>query len=307
MKKKSTIFVAGENTLIGHSIVNKLKEKGFKKIIGDKITTNFSSFSEVENIFKKYKPEYVFIASGKSGGIKANLKFPADLMLDNLLSQIYIIESSFRHRVKKLLFIASSCVYPKHISKDSKEKDLLSGKLEKSNQSYSIAKLTGIELCRAYRIQHKANFFSVIPTNIYGPGDDFNKKNSHVIPSLIKKIYEAKKKKKKNLKLLGTGNPIREFIYVDDFSSACIDLICNTRKFDIVNIGSGQCVKINDLASTIKEIIKYKGKIIFSSNKFDGTAIKQLNFDKIKSIGWKTKTSLKEGLKKTFHSFKKYS
>ncbi len=306
MKKNLSIFIPGDDTLIGKSLANQLKKNGYKKIIGSNNLTNLRSLTDVDKFFKKNKPHYVIIASGKSGGIKANLKFPADLMIDNLLSQTNIIKTSYKYKVEKLLFIASSCVYPKDIKLYSKEKDLLSGKLEKSNQSYSIAKLTGIELCRAYRIQHKVNFFSVIPTNIYGPGDDFNKQDTHVIPSLIKQIYEAKKKQKKSLKLFGTGRSIREFIYVDDFSSACIKLINNKKKFNVVNIGSGQYLKIYQLANIIKDIINYNGKIIFSSNKYDGSQVKKLNFDQMKNIGWKANTSLEEGLRKTFNDFKKY-
>ena len=305
MKKKSKIFVAGDNTLIGKSIVNRLKKTGFNNIIGLKQSIDLQSNIKINKIFKKYKPEYVFIASGKSGGIIENIKFPANLMIDNLLSQTYIIKSSFENHVKKLVFIGSSCVYPKSINTSSKEKDLLSGSLEKTNQSYSIAKISGIELCRAYRLQHKANFFSVIPTNIYGPGDDFNKEDAHVIPSLIKKIYYAKQNKLRKIKLLGTGKPLREFIYADDFSSACIELVKSNKKFDLVNIGSGKTVKIHELANLVKNIVNYEGKIIFSSKKFDGSKEKKLNSNKINSIGWKPKTSLNIGLKKTYIDFLK--
>jgi len=305
MKKKSKIFVAGDNTLIGKSIVNRLKKTGFNNIIELKQSIDLQSNIKINKIFKKYKPEYVFIASGKSGGIIENIKFPANLMIDNLLSQTYIIKSSFENHVKKLVFIGSSCVYPKSIKTSSKEKDLLSGSLEKTNQSYSIAKISGIELCRAYRLQHKANFFSVIPTNIYGPGDDFDKEDMHVIPSLIKKIYYAKQKKLKKIKLLGTGKPLREFIYVDDFSSACIELIKSNKKFDLVNIGSDQTVTIHELANLVKNIVNYEGKIIFSSKKFDGSKEKKLNLNKINSIGWKPKTSLNIGLKNTYIDFLK--
>tara|TARA_Y100000590_G_C15720231_1_gene1013284 strand:- start:61 stop:996 length:936 start_codon:yes stop_codon:yes gene_type:complete len=306
MKNNFSIFISGEDTLIGKSLANQLKKNGYKKIIKTNKLINLCSLKDVDKFFKKNKPQYVIVASGKSGGIKANLKFPANLMIDNLLSQTNIIHTSYKYKVKKLLFIASSCVYPRDIQISSSEKDLFSGKLETSNQSYSIAKLSGIELCRAYRIQHKVNFFSVIPTNIYGPGEDFNKQDNHVIPSLIKQIYEAKQKQKKSLKLIGTGKTIREFIYVDDFSSACIKLIRNKRKFNVVNIGSGKYLKIYELANIIKDLINYNGKIIFSSKKYDGSQVKKLNFDQMKNIGWKANTSLKAGLEKTFNDFKKY-
>ena len=303
MNKSSSIFISDKNSLSGIAIYNNLKKQGYKKIFTPNSKIDLSNYEHVSKFFRKNKPEYIVICSNKSGGIEANLKFPAELMDYNLVSQYNIIKVSHQYNVKKLMFIASSCVYPKNIKRPSKESDFLSGKVEDSNQSYSIAKISGIEMCRAYRLQHKVNFFSVIPTNIYGPGESYEKKYLHVIPALIKKIHSAKEKNKNCLKLLGDGKPVREFLYSDDFANACIKILKNKKKFDLINIGSGKSLNIENLANKIKSIIGYNGKIYFSSKKLNGTNVKKLNFKKLRDTGWKPSVNLNLGLRETYFDY----
>ena len=303
MDKNSTIFISDENSLIGKSLVKSFHENSFKNVIKPNKKINLNVYNDLDNYFKQCKPEYVIICSSKSGGIEANLKYPAELMNHNMISQYNIIKLAYKYSVKKLMFIASSCIYPKEIKTPAKETDLLSGKVENSNQSYSIAKIAGIEMCRAYRIQYKANFFSVVPTNIYGPGENYNKEYMHVIPSLIKKIHNAKVKNLKSIKLLSNGKPIREFLYSNDFADACLKILKNKKKFDLINVGSSQSLNIESIAKKIKNIIKYNGEIHFSSKKYNGTNIKKLNFNKIKNIGWRPKTNLMLGLKQTYFDY----
>ena len=303
MQKKDPIFISDVKSLSGQSIYSALCDNGYKNILTTNYGTNLNNFKSTSNFFKKNKPKYVIITSSKSGGIEANLKYPVDLIEDNIISQYNIIKLSHQHGVKKLMFVASSCIYPKAIKKPAKEIDLLTGKIEDSNQSYSIAKISGIEMCRAYRLQYKDDFFSVVPTNIFGPGEIYDKKFMHVIPSLIKKIHNAKINKKKIINLLGNGQPVREFLYSIDFADACIKILNSNKKSDIINIGSGNSMNIKNLANKLKKIIGYKGQICFSSKKLNGTNIKKLNFNKLKKIGWKPKTNIILGLKETYFDY----
>lgn len=298
------IFVAGGYGLVGSAIVKKLKNLGFTNVI---VTSSkeldLRDQREVNAFFEKEKPEYVFLAAAKVGGILANNQNPANFIYDNLMIEANVIHSSYLSKVKKLLFLGSSCIYPKLCQQPIKEEFLLSGLLEETNYAYAIAKIAGIKMCKAYNFQYKTNFISCMPTNLYGPEDTFDIENSHVIPALITKICRAKDNKEKTVEIWGTGLPRREFLYVDDLAEAAIFLMENYNETDIINIGRGDDISIKDLAYLIKKIAGYEGTFVFNSEKPDGTPRKLLDVTKINNLGWKAKTSLEDGLKKTIPWF----
>jgi GDP-L-fucose synthase len=254
----------------------------------------------VDEFFAAERPEYVFLAAARVGGILANSTYPVEFLQDNLRIELNVIESAYRHGVKKLLFLGSSCIYPKYAPQPMKEAHLLTGELEPTNQPYAIAKIAGIELCQAYNRQYGTHFVSVMPTNLYGPGDNFDLRNSHVLPALIRKFHEAKEHSEPNVVVWGTGAPRREFLYVDDLADACLFLMHDYSGSEIVNIGVGQDISIGELAELVREVVGYGGEIVYDTSKPDGTPRKLLDVSKLSGLGWKARTSLREGIERTY-------
>lgn len=304
MKKDSKIFIAGHNGMVGSAILKILKKKGYTNVITkNKKELNLLNQKEVNDFFEKNKPEYVFLAAAKVGGIVANNTMRADFIYENLVIEMNVIHASHVNKVKKLLFLGSSCIYPKFANQPIEETSLLTGPLEATNEYYAIAKIAGIKLCEAYRDQYKDNFISVMPTNLYGPNDNYDLQNSHVLPAMIRKFHEAKLNKEPTVTIWGTGTPKREFLHVDDLAEACIFLMKNYNERDTLNIGTGIDISIKKLAEEVKAITGYSGKIIFDKTKPDGTPRKLLNVNKIHKIGWKHKIDLSKGIKMTYKSF----
>jgi len=306
MDKESKIYVAGHRGMVGSAIVRKLTELGYENIItAPKNKLNLLDQSEVDTFFQKQKPDYVFLAAAKVGGIKANNDKKADFIYENIMIQSHVIKASKDHEVKKLLFLGSSCIYPKFSEQPIKEEYLLTGTLEPTNDAYAIAKIAGIKMCQSFNQQYGTNFISVMPTNLYGPDDNYDLNNSHVLPAMIRKFHEAKLEGKDKVEIWGTGTPKREFLYVDDLADACIHLMLNYNDSEIVNIGTGQDVTIAELAVGIKNIVGFEGDIYFNTEMPDGTPRKLLDVSKLKDLGWSYKTSLREGIKKTYMDFTK--
>lgn len=301
MNINSKIYVAGHNGMVGSAIVRKLKEEGFNNIISISFEElDLRNQDRVLKFFDKEKPEYVFIAAAKVGGIVANNTYRAEFLYDNLMIEANLIHSSYLHNVKKLLFLGSSCIYPKFATQPMKEEDLLTGILEPTNEPYAIAKIAGIKLCENYRRQYGCNFISAMPTNLYGPGDNYDLQNSHVIPAMLRKIHEAKVNNQKEVILWGTGSPLREFMHVDDLADACLFLIKNYSEEQFVNVGSGEELSIKQLAFLVKDIVGFNGNIIFDTSKPDGTPRKLMDSSKLEKLGYKPKISLFVGLKSVY-------
>lgn len=317
MKKSNKIFIAGHRGLVGSAIVNLLKKKGFKKIIlKTKKQLDLKNQIEVSNFFKKNKPEVVIIAAAKVGGIYANSKFPADFIYENLMIQNNIIHSCFENRVKKVIFLGSSCIYPKYAKQPIKEDYLLNGELESTNIAYAVAKISGLIMCESYNKQYKdiTDFRCLMPTNLYGPGDNYHGLNSHVIPALIKRFHNAKILNKKKIKVWGNGEAKREFLFSEDLADAVFFITKLSKskynkylsvKSNHINVGSGQEYTIKKLAKLISNIIGYKGKIEFDKSKPNGTMRKYLSNRIMKKLGWKPSVKLQDGILKTYEEFKK--
>ena len=306
MDKKAKIFVAGHNGMVGSAICRELRKNGYNNLIlKDSKELDLRNQQMVNDFFKKFQPEYVFLAAAKVGGIMANSTYKADFIYDNLMIQNNIIYSSFKFGVNKLLFLGSSCIYPKMSSQPIKEEYLLSGYLESSNEPYAIAKIAGLKLCQYYREQYQCNFISLMPTNLYGFHDNFDLNNSHVLPALIRKFHEAKINNYNHVELWGTGSPLREFLFVDDLAEACLFLMKNYNESIPLNIGTGKDLSILDLAETIKDIIGFNGTIKWDSSKPDGTHRKLLDVSKVNSLGWQAKTKLRVGINKTYEWYQK--
>ena len=304
MQREDKIYIAGHKGLVGSSIFNILKQSEFINIIiKTRQDLDLTNQEAVRSFFKKEKPEYVFLAAAKVGGIMANLKGPAEFIYKNLAIQTNVIHQAYIHNVKKLLFLGSSCIYPRHAPQSMQEKHLLTGLLEPTNESYAIAKIAGIKMCQAYNRQYGTNFISVMPANLYGPGDNFDLNNSHVLPALIRKFHEAKITDKPYVEIWGSGRPRREFLYVYDLAEACIFLMHNYDDSDIINIGAGKDISVMELAVVIKEIVGYQGEIKLDRSKPDGMPRKLLDSSKIKSLGWKPKIDLRTGINKTYKWF----
>jgi GDP-L-fucose synthase len=304
MEKNKKIFAAGHRGMVGSAIVRKLKQDGFKNIITrHSAELDLRNQQAVNDFFTNEKPDYVFLAAAKVGGIVANNTYRAEFLYDNLLIESNIIHAAYVNGVKKLLFLGSSCIYPKLAPQPLKEEYLLTGLLEPTNEPYAVAKITGIKLCEAYRDQYGCNFISAMPTNLYGPGDNYHLQNSHVIPALIRKFHEAKQSKADFVEIWGTGSPLREFMYADDVADACIFLMKQYNDKLFVNIGTGEEVTIKDLALMVKEVVGFEGNIQFDTTKPDGTPRKLMDSTRLHNIGWKHIVSLREGLKKTYHFF----
>ena len=304
MNKDSKIYVAGHRGMVGSAILRKLQKEGYSNIITKTSKElDLRIQKDVDDFFKLEKPEYVFLAAAKVGGILANNTYRAEFIYDNLMIQSNVIHSAYKYGVKKLLFLGSSCIYPKYAPQPMKEEYLLSGYLEPTNEPYAIAKIAGIKMCEAYRYQYGCNFISAMPTNLYGPNDNYDLNNSHVLPALIRKFHEAKIYNKKEVIVWGTGNPRREFMHVDDLADACLFLMLNYNDSQFVNVGTGKDISIRELAELIKTIVGYEGNIIFDTTKPDGTPRKLLDLNYMHSLGWHHKIELEEGIKMTYQDF----
>ena len=304
MKTSDKIYIAGHNGMVGSAIHRKLEEQGYNNIV----TRNSSELDlrnqqAVAEFFENEKPDYVFLAAAKVGGIMANNTYRAEFIYDNIMIESNIIHQAYQNNVTKLLFLGSSCIYPKHAPQPMNEDHLLSGYLEPTNEPYAIAKIAGIKLCENYMDQYECNFISAMPTNLYGPNDNYDLQNSHVLPALIRKFHEAKEANKEEVEIWGTGKPMREFLHVDDMAEACLYLMQNYNGKQFVNIGTGKDITIRELAETIMETVGYQGKLTFNTDKPDGTPRKLLDVSKINNLGWQHKIDLKEGIEKTYQDF----
>ena len=301
MNKDSKIYVAGHRGLVGSAIVRGLKSKGYNNIIGrTHKELDLTDQYAVEEFFKTEKPEYVFLAAAKVGGIMANSEAPADFILENLKIQNNVIGMAHKYNVKKLMFLGSSCIYPKMCPQPIKEEYLLSGYLEETNEGYALAKISGLKMCQFFNKQYGTNYISVMPTNLYGPYDNFHPTKSHVMPSLIRKFHEAKINNLPEVEIWGSGTPLREFLYSEDMADACIYLMETYKGNDFFNIGTGKEITIKGLAELIKEIVGYEGNLKFDPTKPDGTPRKLLDVSRLEKAGWTYKTELRDGIKKAY-------
>jgi GDP-L-fucose synthase len=306
MDKHSKIYVAGSRGMVGSAIVRKLKQDGYQNIVTRRSSDlDLRKQQAVSDFFEEEKPDYVFLAAAKVGGIHANNVYRADFLYDNLMIESNIIHSAYENGVKKLLFLGSSCIYPKLAPQPIKEDYLLTGLLEQTNEPYAIAKIAGIKLCEAYRDQYGCNFISAMPTNLYGQGDNYHPENSHVLPALIRKFDTAVKEGSTEVEVWGTGKPYREFMYVDDLADACLFLMDSYDGKGLVNVGTGEEVTIKELAETVADVTGFKGRIVFNTEKPDGTPRKLMDSSRIKEAGWKYTISLKEGLQRAYQFYQK--
>jgi GDP-L-fucose synthase len=305
MNKSDRIYVAGHSGLVGSAIMRALEKQGYSYIISASSSeVDLRDNNAVKKFFKREKPQYIFLAAAKVGGIMANKTYGADFIYDNLCIQNNVIHNAYLNKADKLLFLGSSCIYPKQATQPIKEDYLLTGKLEPTNAPYAMAKLAGVEMCKAYHTQYGCNFISAMPTNLYGPNDNYDLENAHVLPSLLRKFHEAKEQNLPEVTIWGTGNPKREFLYSDDAANACVFLMQHYNDADsIVNIGCGEDVTIKELAEAIKITVGYKGSLVFDTSKPDGTMRKLLDVKKINNIGWKYTIQLVDGLKMAYNDF----
>jgi GDP-L-fucose synthase len=304
MDVHSRIFVAGHNGLVGSAIVRRLSQEGYRNIVvRSRKETDLENQGAVLKLFLEEKPDYVFMAAAKVGGILANNTYPVDFIRSNLMVQNNIIDASFYAGVKKLLFLGSSCIYPKMSPQPIKEEYLLTGALEPTNEWYAIAKIAGIKLCQAYHRQHGMNAISLMPTNLYGPGDNFDLNASHVLPALIRKFHEAKVSGAREVVMWGSGTPKREFLHVDDLADACVQLMQTYNDPEIVNVGTGEDVTIRELAGMVKEVVGFQGEIVQDLTKPDGTPRKLLDVSKLHGLGWRHRIGLAEGIRTTYAWF----
>lgn len=306
MNFNEKIYVAGHKGLVGSAIVRNLEDKGYTNIIyKTHKELDLTNQEAVRNFFEQEKPEYVFLAAAKVGGIHANNTYPADFIYDNLMIQNNVIKAAHDFNVKKLLFLGSTCIYPKMAPQPIKEEYLLTGALEETNEAYAVAKIAGLEMCKFFKRQYGDNFISCMPTNLYGPNDNFDLKNSHVLPALIRKFHEAKVNNSKVVEVWGTGTPLREFLYVDDMADACVFLMENYDGEQHVNIGTGEEVSIRKLAETVKEVVGFEGELVFNTDMPDGTPRKLTTVDKLHRLGWRHKISLNTGINLAYTWFLK--
>lgn len=302
--KNNSIFVADSNKPLGLAIINQLENQGYHNIIGvGNDQPNLTNQQAVNSWFSKYNPDYVILAVGKSGGITANQNQPATLFFDNIISEVNLIDAACRFKTKKLLYLASSCIYPKFSKQPISEKALMTDKLELTNEAYATAKLAGVVMCQAYRKEYKIDFISAVPTNYFSANDGFSIESSHVITALIAKIHIAKDNGDKCVTVLGSGKPIREFLYIDDIAKASVFLFENYSSSDLINIAGGITISIKELACQLKEIIGYQGELFFDTNYPDGMPVKTLDSEKIKSMGWTPVTNFNEALVKTYNGY----
>lgn len=304
MKKDSRIYVAGHRGLVGSAILRKLEEQGYMNLVyKTSKELDLRDPKQVEEFFQTEKIDYVFLAAAKVGGIVANNQYPADFIRDNLMIQTNVIDSAYRSGVEKLLFLGSTCIYPKLAPQPLKEEYLLTGELEPTNEPYALAKIAGIKMCESYNRQYGTKYISAMPTNLYGENDNFDLHTSHVLPALIRKFHEAKENNAEFVEVWGTGTPLREFLYSDDLADACVYLMNNYEGNEIVNIGVGEDLSIKELAEKVKATVGFTGELRFDTSKPDGTPRKLVDVTKINALGWKATTSLDEGLKKAYDWF----
>ena len=301
MNKSDKIYVAGHNGMVGSAIIRKLKMAGYSNIlVRSSKELDLRNQRHVEEFFQSEKPDYIFLAAAKVGGILANNTYKASFMYDNLSIQNNVIHAAYKNHVKKLLFLGSSCIYPKFADQPIIEESLLTSELEPTNEPYAIAKIAGLKMCQFYREQYNCNFISLMPTNLYGPNDNFDLKNSHVLPALLRKFHEAKINKNSSVTLWGTGNPLREFLHVNDLAKACIHFMLTYNEKSPVNIGTGKDISIHELASEIKKIVGFEGEILWDKNKPDGTPRKLMDVTKAKQSGWESSITLLDGIRMTY-------
>jgi len=305
MEKNAKIYVAGYRGMVGSAIVRELQKRGYNNLLYRSSTElDLRDQSAVADFFETEKPEYVFLAAAKDGGIQANNIYRAEFLYDNLMIESNVIHQAYEHKVKKLLFLGSSCIYPKLAPQPLKEEYLLQGFLEPTNEPYAIAKIAGIKLCEAYRDQYSCNFISAMPTNLYGPNDNYDLQNSHVLPALMRKFHTAKMEAQESVEVWGSGKPMREFLHVDDLAEACVFLMEEYDEKPFVNIGTGEDVTIKELAESIKEVVGFEGDLVWDSSKPDGTPRKLIDVSRINSLGWKHKIDLKQGLEMVYQEVK---
>ena len=304
MEKNAKIYVAGHRGMVGSAIVRELEKQGYKNII---VRTHkeldLCRQVEVEEFFAQEKPEYVFLAAAKVGGIGANSESPADFMYENMALEMNVLNAAWKNNVKKLMFLGSSCIYPKFAPQPMKEESLLTGALEPTNEAYALAKIAGLKYCEYLKKQYGANFISVMPPNLYGPNDNYNDTRSHVLPAFIRRFHEAKISNTPSVNCWGDGSALREFLYVDDLANACVFLMNNYNETEFINVGAGTDISIKELAELVAEIVGYKGEIIWDTSKPNGNPRKIVDVSKINALGWEYKTNLREGIKLTYESF----
>ncbi len=302
--KSARIYVAGHRGMVGSAIVRKLQQAGYSNIITrSSAELDLRNQAAVDAFFAEAKPEYVYLAAAKVGGIHANNTYRAEFLYDNLAIAMHVIHASWVHGVNKLLFLGSSCIYPKLAAQPLSEDALLTGALEPTNEPYAIAKIAGIKLCETYRAQYGCNFISAMPTNLYGPNDNFDLQTSHVLPALIRKFYEAARDRKAVVELWGSGNPMREFLHVDDLAEACLFLMAHYNGKELVNVGTGEDIAIKDLAALIAAEAGFEGKLQYDASKPDGTPRKLLDVSRIHALGWKHRIGLHQGIKEVFRHY----
>src|SRR5688572_8867826 len=305
MKKGDKIFVAGHRGMVGSALVRKLQSEGYNNLVlRTSREVDLRNQQQVNEFFKSEQPDFVFMAAAKVGGIQANNIYRADFIYDNMMIQNNVIHASFVNKVKKLLFLGSSCIYPKMAPQPLKESYLLTGELEHTNEPYAIAKIAGIKMCDAYRAQYGCNFISVMPTNLYGPNDNYDLNTSHVLPAMVRKFHEAKKNGSREVVIWGTGKPRREFLHADDLADACLFLMDKYNDAGFVNIGVGEDIEIRELAELISDIVGFKGTIVQDTSKPDGTPRKLMDVSKLHAMGWKSKIDLEDGIKSVYEAFK---
>lgn len=304
MDKDARIYVAGADKMIGAAIVRKLEVRGCTHILGrEGEAPELTDAASVRSFFASYRPEFVFLAAGKSGGIMANLQYPADLIYDNLMTECHVIHSAHQYGVRKLLYLASSCVYPKQCPQPMQPTSLMMGKLEQTNEAYALAKLAGLQLCAAYRQQHESSFIRAIPADVFGPMADFDPQDSHVIPALIYKMHQAREEEVGAVELWGTGKPRREFVYADDMADACIFVMMHYDNTEVINLGGGKRISIEELALSIKDVVGYQGELVFNADRPDGMPIKGLDSSKLLDMGWRPQADFRPALEKTYEWF----
>ena len=304
MELDAKIFVAGHRGLVGGAILRRLKQAGFTNLLGrSSRQLDLRDQGAVARFFRREQPEYVFLAAARVGGIRANSTFPAQFIYDNLMIEGNIIHQAYRHGVKKLLFLGSSCIYPKFAPQPMKEEYLLDGKLEPTNEPYAVAKIAGIKMCQAYNREYGTSFISAMPTNLYGPGDNFDLLDSHVIPALMRRFHLARVAEAPELEVWGTGAPRREFLHVDDLADACLFLMQHYRESDFINVGVGQDLTIRELAELVAAVTGFKGRLSFDPSKPDGTPRKLLDVSRLSALGWQARIPLEDGLRRTYQWF----
>lgn len=308
MNKDARIFVAGHRGLAGSAIVRKLRADGYTNLLlRPHAELDLSDAAQTAAFFREQRPEIVFVAAAKVGGILANNTYPADFIHDNLAIALNVIEAAYRHGTSKLLFLSSSCVYPKHAPQPMKEERLLTGPLEPTNEPYAVAKIAGMKLCESYHRQYGARFFSVLPTNLYGPNDNFDLETSHVLPAMLRKFHEAKVGNAPFVTLWGSGTPRREFMHVDDLADACLFLMNNYEESAPLNIGVGEDLTIAELAATIADVVEYRGEIHYDASKPDGTPRKLLDVSRVRALGWQARIPLRTGIAQTYQWFQQHA